>query len=1185
MAVLLAAFLLLLRPIVFRVARFYVDRLAQGENLKVNFEPGGNVWSRLTIDKATATPTSPGSVRDIRVGRFAATYSLWTLLRSGLRDFVNELEIEDVTVVIDASKPPPPPTSKKDEAGGGIPRFPLPRKVVIRNVNIVLEQAKGERVELAGLTLELLPTGDGRLVIQKLSLPKLKPLADISATTSYLNRDLRLRDLNIPDVARFQEIDLLLEKLTTGWLIGSAQGDVLGGKVETKFSLPASLHVWEQPASGSLSVRGLPIAWPGQLLVEPVPPPPALGGTIEQLEFSFGNRDDDKTKIDARTTVRVRDLRIGGASVARFNASGTGGTSQRALKGGNEWYAGLIADFTGEISQPQAQGLAVDRVTFKVNAREEKLNLQSLEILRGSNSIALTGHGVLPADLSQWQRSQLDLNLKVQAPDLGQLSVAGQEPLLAGRVEGSGEFGVRDGAWTGKLDLMGRELRVRDLNIQSVDARLAADRGLVWIDQFRTTIDPENTIDLGGYVRLEGGRDFRADVDASLARLAALQPLLRAAGVTLPLEGSLKVAWRVDGQLSDLPALMKSIAGGGSASARGIKLGASGPFEADFDGALGGAKIDLSNISLRSGPLEFRGSAQLVDSLLQLEGISLRNGAEELAGGHVRVPVDLDRMKLADVEKYDISLTTARPLRMAELWSAGRLAGRAPIEGTLAFAVTARGSLSRLEAEVTVQGRALRRPDVAKLQPADLDLTLRVRDRNLTLDGAARQPQMQPLTIRGEMPVDLAQLIDTGHPDLNARIAASVRLPPSSMGALIGVVPGLRFVQGDVAVDIDVSGTVGRPTFRGNVRADMPAARFENLSIPALRDFRVRIAFDQREIRFEQVQGEVAGGRINVGGRASIPDLHHGTVQLNIQAKDVLVLRDDNITARVNAELKAEGPISSALVSGRVGLTKSRFLKDVDILPLRLPGQQRQPATAPPPPRPRNTGSQFGINTPPLRDWKFNVTIETDDPLRVRGNLATGRIIVNLKLTGTGARPLLEGPVTVEQLSARLPFSRLDVSYGTIYFTPDQPFNPLLNLNGESQIRDRRVNVTIFGRANDPKTVFTSDPPLAQEQILTLLATGATLDELRGDSGALAGKAAILAARSLIRKEFKTKEPPPGEDSLRDRFDVDIGATDPRTGKQGVSARFRASDHVTLVSDFDAEGNFRGQVQYLIRFR
>ncbi len=1181
----LVALLLALRPIVFFAARYYAERVGRDEKLKISFEPGGNVWSRLSVEKLQLSPLEPGNVRDVRVGRFSATYSLWTLLRSGLRDFVDEIELTDVTIVLDASKPPPPPTSKKEEAGGGIPRFPLPKKVIIRNVNLVLEQAGGQRVELAGFNLELLPEGDGRLAIQKLLLPRIKPLADISAITSYLNRDLKLREANIPKIATFREIAVSLEKLSTGWLVGSASGNALGGTVDTKFSLPASLHLWDQPASGSLSLRGLPVAWPDQVLERPTPPPPALGGVLEQFDLSFGNRSDDKSTIDVRATARVRELRINDASTPLVTVTATAGIKQRSLHGNDPWFAGLVAEATGEVTEPQAGGIAVDRMGFHIRANGEKATVDKLEIVRGGNTVSLTGNAALPADPAKWREGPLDLQLQINAPDLGQLSLAGQAPPLQGRMEGGGSVALRGGIWEGRMDLTARDLRVRELSIQSVDARLAAGQGLAWIDQCNIQIDAENSILLGGYTRLAGDRDFRADIGINLPKLAAFGALLHAAGLNEKLEGALNVAWHANGRLSDPSQLVKSIAGGGTISARGVKVGANGPFDADLDGSLGAAALDLVSISLRSGPLEFRGSAKLADALLQIEGISLRHGTEELAGGHVRVPVDLERMKLADEEKFDINLTTAHPLRLAEIWSAGHLAGRPPLEGTLGFGLAARGSLSKLEAECNVQGRGFRRTELAKLRPADFNLNIRLRDGRVALDGSVNQPQMQALTIRGEVPFDAARLVETGQPDLDARLTASVRLPPSSLGVLIGVVPGLRFIQGTAAADIEVGGTLGKPTFRGSVQADMPAARFENLSIPALRDFRMRIGFGEREVRFEQFQGDVAGGRVNVGGRVEIADLKRATINLAITTKDVLVLRDDNITVRVNSDVKVEGPVAAATVSGRVGLTKSRFLKDVDIVPLRLPGEQRKPAAAPPPPRPRSTGAQIGINTPPLRDWKFNISIVTDDPLRVRGNLANGRIIADLKLTGTGARPLLEGPVTVEQLTARLPFSRLDISYGTIYFTPDQPFNPLLNLNGESQIRDRRVNVTIFGRANDPKTIFTSDPPLAQEQILTLLATGATLDELRGDTGALAGKAAILAAQSLWRKIFKTQEPPPGDEHLRDRFDVDIGATDPRTGKQAVTAQFRITDRVTLVSDFDSEGNFRGQVRYLIRFR
>src|SRR6516162_3968854 len=84
LGILVVAFLVLLRPIVFYVARYYADKFGRSENLKIGYVPGGNVWSTFTIDRAQVTPTAPGAVREAKMGRFAVHYSLWTLLRSGL---------------------------------------------------------------------------------------------------------------------------------------------------------------------------------------------------------------------------------------------------------------------------------------------------------------------------------------------------------------------------------------------------------------------------------------------------------------------------------------------------------------------------------------------------------------------------------------------------------------------------------------------------------------------------------------------------------------------------------------------------------------------------------------------------------------------------------------------------------------------------------------------------------------------------------------------------------------------------------------------------------------------------------------------------------------------------------------------------------------------------------------------
>ena len=55
----------------------------------------------------------------------------------------------------------------------------------------------------------------------------------------------------------------------------------------------------------------------------------------------------------------------------------------------------------------------------------------------------------------------------------------------------------------------------------------------------------------------------------------------------------------------------------------------------------------------------------------------------------------------------------------------------------------------------------------------------------------------------------------------------------------------------------------------------------------------------------------------------------------------------------------------------------------------------------------------------------------------------------------------------------------------------------LANVSLEDKYTLERGRVYISGTPSDPVTVFTSDPPLPQEEIVALLGTGATTEELR----------------------------------------------------------------------------------------
>src|SRR5436305_14369770 len=117
-------------------------------------------------------------------------------------------------------------------------------------------------------------------------------------------------------------------------------------------------------------------------------------------------------------------------------------------------------------------------------------------------------------------------------------------------------------------------------------------------------------------------------------------------------------------------------------------------------------------------------------------------------------------------------------------------------------------------------------------------------------------------------------------------------------------------------------------------------------------------------------------------------------MDVELRSESILIARNDSLTARADANLKVTGPVMSATVKGSVALTDSHFLKDIDLIPIGLPGR--------PAPQPVEDRPDYSIKTPPMCDWKFDMAIKTKDPFSIRGNIANGKDVADLHLGGTG---------------------------------------------------------------------------------------------------------------------------------------------------------------------------------------
>ena len=888
--------------------------------------------------------------------------------------------------------------------------------------------------------------------------------------------------------------------------------------------------------------------------------------------------------------------------------------TKRVVRGDSKrpWFADLRTAMNFDLIGLRYRDYIVDSVEGSFNSSDDVLGLDRLNLRRKQNELNARGRYLLPAEVSKFTSQPAQIDIALNAPDAGDFWVDDSPSRVSGPLQSQAQIEWKQEVATGQLWLAGSNLRMRDLVLRQISAQCSISNSDVYVNDFSASLNNTDYVNATGTFNLRPPHHYSGKASASVSNLAVFEPLLRAFGNQSQLAGSFKLDWEGSGQgmTASQPSTSKSAPkafGVAPWNTGNLKLvlekaryGNLQGLQANIDASYSPDGLDVPTIFFATSNMDFNAIARTKGDTLEIDKIQLNQAAApqpqrasrtrapaegaaspqrtNYAYGYVSIPFVW--RNLGTESALIPSSGKVSVIMQSENLDLKRLAhdlGMPPgISGIVNAKLNGDGTIADLKTQLDVQVRDLRNELWPKMEPATFELTAQTAQNRLTASGKLQQPRIQPLEITATMPFDIRKIVQArGFPD-DTPIIAKARLPRSSVNFVRQFVPDLQQLDGDLGLDVDVNGTFGHPVLSGAGDMTVNVARFTNATLPTLRGFNVRFSFRDNVLSLDHFGGDLAGGPFNMTGRVTFAKLTDPILDLEMRAQSVLIARNDTLTARTDGDVRVTGPFAAATVSGNVALTNSRFLKNIDLIPIGLPGR---PAPQPPTERPEF----FSLPGPPFRDWKFDVAIKTKDPVLIRGNLATGEATTDLKLTGTGLKPGLQGMVHMEDVEATLPFSRLNVSQGSLTFNPKDSTNPTINLQGTSVIRDYTVRVYVYGTLLSPQAIFTSEPPLPQEEIISLIATGTTRREL-STGNVLAGRAAMLLVQQLYRKVVKKGEPT-DSNTVFNKLDLDLGTVDPRTGQQQATVRFKITDQLVLTGDVGVRGDFRGKLKYLIRFR
>jgi autotransporter translocation and assembly factor TamB len=866
-------------------------------------------------------------------------------------------------------------------------------------------------------------------------------------------------------------------------------------------------------------------------------------------------------------------IAYGGSSAAQVTGTVKATKEMPPTNAQKMYYTDLRSQIHVEMTDGHSGENLFDSATADISSDGPNIQVERFVAVRKENTMSASGHYLLPDDLAQLRTQPSGFTVSLGAIELGDFWPEDSPNRITGPLQVSGEVTVRDGKADGQLSVYGTNLKFRRVNIPEISAQAVISRNVVFLNDFTAKLNERDSISGNGTISLDWPRHYGGKLSVNVVDLARLKPILAAFDNNNEIAGSLVVDWEGSGDAAEFKnsgRLKLRLEKGRYANLQRL--------QASIDADYSPEALNVPSIFLGSDRMDFQAALTAKDSTLEVSKIQIDQGQAKYATGYISLPFVWKNIWTGDpVFLSDGKVLVTFQSENLDLKKLFADLGAPPLgTGLINVKLDANGTLEKVSGRLDVQMRDLHSADYPQLEPATFDLGAQLENNQLAFNGRLQQTKIQPVQLTGNIPFNVAKMIEEKRFDEDTPLTAKVQLPRSPVNFLRQFLPGITQLDGDLALDVNINGTVAKPVLSGAGDITVNMARFTNSSLPSVSGFHSRMTFTGDVLHFERFNGDLAGGPFTVSGQVTFPKLTEPNLDFQLKAQSVLVARNDTLTARADADVKVVGPLKNATVTGNVALTNSSLLKNIDLIPIGLPGR--------PAPQPASDRPDFSVPQPPIRDWKFDLAVTTKDPFMIRGNLANGGAIVDVHVTGTGLHPLLQGVVRMEKVEATLPFSRLEIASGLLYFDPSDSFNPKIDLQGTSLIRDYTVHVYVYGTALAPEALFTSEPPLPQEEIISLLATGTTRQELVGNNSVLAGRAAMLLVQQLYRKVFKKGEPTKSN-SVFDRLQVDVGNVDPRTGQQTVNARMRINDQFVLIGDLGVGGDFRGMVKYLLRFK
>jgi translocation and assembly module TamB len=489
-------------------------------------------------------------------------------------------------------------------------------------------------------------------------------------------------------------------------------------------------------------------------------------------------------------------------------------------------------------------------------------------------------------------------------------------------------------------------------------------------------------------------------------------------------------------------------------------------------------------------------------------------------------------------------------------------------------------------ADIRIEGLVAALEAMQEFKPLNIHTAARLEPGLAVFDSTILEDDLTLADIHFQVPLQVSVMpADLSIPDpvpLGGRLSSRIRLEKITSMLL----PPDQIVSGMLSADVNINGTHRAPSLDGQIQVSQTS--YENLEAGLyLADINILLRATEKMIEVEEFRAtDGKTGRLTGSGflYLDFDDKLPWTFELKIQAAEVLNHKLAQVSISEGG-IKLSGNRDAASVAGVL-----TFGRIEATLPDKAPPEIAELEVTE---INRETPKEIPFSQRPGKEpYPVDLNIELRFPARVyvRGYGLDSEWSGNLNIEGQAHQPLIRG--NLEVVRGRLVFldRRFNLSDSFIFLDGSYPPDPIVDITAVYGHKDKNITIRVRGPAMNPDLVFSSDPPMHEDEILAWVLFGRDLSTLTPFQAiTLANAARTLATgdtspgimdqiRSMVGVDVIdiTTDPDEGETQfglgkyVHERVYVQV-RKGTASGKDSVSVEVELTPRISLESSFDSD--------------